>query len=55
MLDMGPQKSFHDITERLMNVNLEVPTDLTKQMTEGERVKPETDEEKLGFELINDI
>ena len=31
------RKSFHDITDRLMNVNLEVLSDLTKRMTEGER------------------
>ncbi len=48
------RKSFHDITDRLMNVNLEVLSDLTKRMTEGERVKPETEEEKLCFKLIND-
>jgi len=29
------RKSFHDITDRLMNVNLEVLSDLTKRMTEG--------------------
>ena len=49
------KKSFHDITDRLMNVNLEVLSDLTKRMTEGERVKPETEEEKLCFKLINDL
>src|ERR1700733_1476964 len=47
--------SFHDITDRLMNINLEVLSDLTKRMTEGERVKPETEEEKLCFKLINDL
>ena len=36
------RKLFHDITDRLMNVNLEVLSDLTKRMTDGERVKPET-------------
>jgi len=35
-----------------MNVNLDVLSDLTKRMTEGERVKPETEEEKLCFKLI---
>src|ERR1700685_3527701 len=49
------RKSFHDITDRLMNVNLEVLSDLTKRMTKGERVKPETEEEKLCFKLINDL
>jgi hypothetical protein len=49
------KKSFHDITDRLMNVNLEVLSNLTKRMTEGERIKPETEEEKLCFKLINDL
>ena len=49
------RKSFHDITDRLMNVNLEVLSDLTKRMTEGECVNPETEEEKLCFKLINDL
>jgi hypothetical protein len=38
-----------------MNVNLEVLSDLTKCMTVGECVKPETEEEKLCFKLINDL
>jgi len=49
------RKSFHDITDRLMKVNLEVLSDLTKRMTEGERIKPETEEEKLCFRLIHDL
>ena len=49
------RKTFNNITDRLMSVNLEVLSDLTKRMTEGERVKPETDEEKLCFKLINDL
>ena len=49
------RKSFHDITDRLLNVNLEVLSDLTKRMTEGERVKPDTEEERLCFKLINDL
>jgi hypothetical protein len=49
------RKAFQGITDRLMNVNLEVLSDLTKRMTEGERIKPETEEEKLCFKLINDL
>ena len=49
------RKSFHDITDRLMKVNLEVLSDLTKRMTEGERIKPETEDEKLCFRLIHDL
>jgi hypothetical protein len=36
---------FNDITDRLMSGNLDVLSDLTKRMTEGERVKPKTEEE----------
>jgi hypothetical protein len=49
------RKKFHNITDRLMNVNLEVLSNLAKHMTEGERIKPETEEEKLCFNLINDL
>jgi hypothetical protein len=49
------RKVFHNIIERLMNVNLEVLSDLTKRLTDGERVKPETEQEKLCFKLINDL
>src|ERR1700692_4161927 len=49
------RKVFHDITDRLMNVNLEVLSELTKRMTNGERVKPETEQEKLCLKLINDL
>jgi hypothetical protein len=49
------RKSFHDITDRPLNINLEVLSDLTKQMTEGECVKLETEEENLCFKLINDL
>jgi len=43
------------ITDRLMNVNLEVLYGLDKTNDEGERVKPEQEEEKLCFKLINDL
>ena len=49
------RKYFHDIADRLMNVNLEVLSDLTKRMTKEERVKPVTEEESLCFKLINDL
>jgi hypothetical protein len=39
------RKTFNDITDRLMSGNLDVLSDLTKRMTEGERVKPKTEEE----------
>ena len=38
-----------------MEVDIEVLEDLIKRMEEGERVKPESDEEKLCFQLIKDL
>ena len=38
-----------------MDVDMVVLTDLIKQTEDGERVKPETDEEKLCFQLIKDL
>ena len=34
---------------------MEVLTNLITRMEDGERVKPETDEEKLCFQLIKDL
>ena len=52
---IAERKVFHDITDRLMNVDLEVLSELTKWITDGERVQPETEQEKLCFKLINDL
>jgi len=49
------RKVFHDITDRLMSVDLKALSELTKRMTDGERVQPETEQEKLCFKLINDL
>jgi hypothetical protein len=49
------QKDSHFALKRLMDVDTEVLSDLIKRMEDGERVKPETDEEKLCFQLIKDL
>jgi len=38
-----------------MEVNVEVLSDLIKKMENGERIKPESDEKKLCFQLIKDL
>jgi hypothetical protein len=48
------RKLFHEITDELMNGNLEDLPDLTKWMTEGDSGKPETEEENMCFKLTND-
>jgi hypothetical protein len=46
---------FNNISKRLMDVDVEVLSHLIQRMEDGERVKPETDEESLGFQLIKDL
>jgi len=46
---------FGDISKRLMDIDVNVMTDLAKRMEDGERVTPETDEEKQCFQLIKDL
>jgi len=38
-----------------MSVDLKVLSELTKRMTDGEKVQPETEQEKLCFKPINDL
>jgi len=38
-----------------MGVNIQVLSSLTRCMADGERIKPETDQEKECFQLINDL
>ena len=46
---------FEDIAEQLLTVNTLTLESLTKRMEAGEIVKPETDNEKICFQLINNI
>lgn len=47
--------NFDNIADRLMNIDTAVLTDLSKRLSKGERVKPETDEEKACYALISDL
>src|SRR6266536_3045228 len=46
---------FGDISQRLLDVDDGVLADLVRRMEDGERVTPETDEEKLCFQLLKDL
>ena len=52
---LAEKPKFEQISKRLMKVNVEVLGDLIKRMEDGERVKPESDEKKLCFQLIKDL
>jgi hypothetical protein len=47
--------NFNNIAERLMNIDTTVLADLSKRLSKGERVRPETKEEKNCYALISDL
>jgi len=49
------KSKFEDISKRLMEVDVKTLTSLAERMEKGEKVSPETDEEKMCFQLIKDI
>ena len=49
------QSKFESVTNRLLNLNLEVLANLAKRLSTGEHIKPKTDKEKACFDLINDL
>jgi len=51
---LAEKPKFEHISKHLMEVAVEVLGDLIKRMEDGEKVKPESDEEKLCFQLIKD-
>jgi hypothetical protein len=52
---LAEKSKFDDISKRLMDVDMGTLSKLSKQMEDGQRVVPETDEEKLCFQLIKDL
>src|ERR1700723_3407078 len=52
---LAEKPKFDEISKRLMNVDLSVLNHLSQEMEKGERVVPDTDEEKLCFQLIKDL
>jgi hypothetical protein len=52
---LAEKPKFDDISKHLMEVDLSVLHHLSQKMEKGEQVTPETDEEKLCFQLIKDL
>jgi hypothetical protein len=52
---LAEKLKFEQISKHLMEVDVNVLGDLIKRMEDGEIVKPESDEEKLCFQLIKDL
>ena len=49
------RRNFDDIADRLMNIDTGVLADLSKRLSNGDRVRLETDEEKACYKLISDL
>jgi hypothetical protein len=49
------KKNFRSVSDRLMNIDIEVVSDIADRLSKGERVKPVTNEEKKCFQLIYDL
>ena len=52
---LAEKSKFENISRHLMDVDMGVLDDLIKCMEDGEMVNPDTDEEKLCFQLIKDL
>ena len=46
---------FHDIANRLLSVDQETLASISKRLSEGECVKPSTEDEKSCFQLVRDL
>ena len=52
---LADKAKFDDICKWLLSLDPEVLVSLAKQMVSGENVKPQTEMEKLCFQVINDL
>lgn len=49
------RRNFNEIADRLMNIDVGILDELSKRLSKGERVKPETPEEMACYKLISDL
>ncbi|EPQ50222.1 hypothetical protein GLOTRDRAFT_108694 [Gloeophyllum trabeum ATCC 11539] len=52
---LAERHSFDDITDRLLSVDKTTLTDLARRLSNGDRVIPNTPEEKACFQLLGDL
>ncbi|KAJ3520205.1 hypothetical protein NMY22_g12852 [Coprinellus aureogranulatus] len=52
---MARREKFKSITERIVSLDKEVLKDISTRLSKGELFKPETDEEKKCFALLEDV
>ena len=49
------KSSFSLVTDRLLNLDMEVLASINKRLASGEHVRPETEQEKECFQLLTDL
>jgi hypothetical protein len=52
---LAEKSKFEDISKRLLDVDARTLEQLIKKMEDGDKITPETDEERLCFQLIKDL
>ena len=52
---LARRRNFNSVASKLQQVNKHVLADLAKRMSEGEHVKPVTEEEKLCFSILDNL
>ena len=52
---LAEKSKFEEIAQRLTSVNMDVLKTLSEQLAAGEKVRPETDAEKLCYQLVRDL
>ena len=52
---LAESSKFHDITNRLLSVDQETLASISKRLSEGESIKPSTEDEKACFQLVRDL
>ena len=52
---MTEKNNFESVAERLVNINPEVLKGISRRMADGERVYPESEQEKACFDILKDV
>ena len=52
---MTERNNFDNVAERLVNVDTDVLKDISKRMAEGEKINPQSDEERACFDILKDV
>ena len=52
---LAKRQKFTEISQRLMSLNRQVLKEITDRMSQGEYVRPETDQEKACFEVLDSL